>query len=73
MVCFEQDCGTKVTLAQVTILFKDETALLAKMNRFIEKKQLEMDPLVRWCPRKDCDGFARGKSIRTSSVKCPEC
>lgn len=61
-------CGTKVTMAQFTKLFEDEPKLIQKLNRFMNKKQDELDPLVRFCPKKNCDGVAKSTSMNARSV-----
>ena len=38
LVCFAEDCGKKVTMDQLKVLFREEPDLIAKMNRFIDKK-----------------------------------
>ena len=54
-------------------LFEEEPKLIDKLKRFMNKKQDELDPLVRFCPKKDCDGVAKASSMNTRSVKCPDC
>ena len=55
-------------MAQFTKLFSDEPKLIQKLNRFMNKKQDELDPLVRFCPKKNCDGVAKSTSMNARSV-----
>jgi hypothetical protein len=54
-------------------LFKDDAEAMEKLGRFKEKRELEKDPLVRWCLRPDCEGYIRATSFNVRKVNCPKC
>ena len=35
-----------------------------KYERFKRQKELDKDPLVRYCPKPDCDSHMRAKKIK---------
>lgn len=57
-------------------MLKDLNAseLWTKFERFKLKRELERDPLVRYCTKPGCDGHMRGKSNgETQKLQCPKC
>ena len=64
--CLEFDCANPVISAEKlkAILSKLEMDgdLWAKYERFGHKKELERDPLVRFCTKPGCEAHMRGKN-----------
>jgi len=63
LVCFTVKCGTKVRQEQVEELFVGDKEMVQKFIKFTNKDKLESYPLVRYCPKKDCGGIVRGKTL----------
>ena len=73
LICSEPGCGQKASSEQIYLLFKDKPETLAKLTRFVDKKKLDADPLVRYCPKVGCEGYVRGKDFDARKVACPLC
>ena len=68
--CFEFECeNTSISQEKVkTILIGlGEEGLWAKYERFRDKKELDGDPLVRYCTKAGCDGHMRGESLESTT------
>ena len=47
---------------------------MLKYERFKDRKALEQDPLVRFCPKPGCESYMRGQSLKkTEKLQCKEC
>ena len=46
---------------------------MEKFERFKAKKDLESDPLVRYCPKLGCGNHMRGENKDTVKVQCSKC
>ena len=44
-----------------------------KYVRFKDKKELEKDPLVRWCPKPGCESYMRAETSDTAKITCLTC
>ena len=51
----------------------DKNELLEKFTRFKAKKDLESDPLVRYCPKLGCEEHMRGENQDVVKLQCPKC
>ena len=76
--CFEFDCPkaniSESKLKDILTHQLEEKDLWAKFERFRDKKELDKDPLVRYCTKAGCDGYMRGKSLeKTQKLQCPKC
>lgn len=54
-------------------LFSDSKPLMDKLNRFRKQRELETDPLVRFCVKPGCDGHMKAESISVRKVTCEKC
>ena len=74
IVCFTHQCGQKVTSEQLQRIFSDDdTEILQKFFDFRAKKVVEGNPLARFCPKPDCDGYMIAENLEAKKMQCPKC
>ena len=74
IVCFAHGCGENITMQKLEKIFTGEDReLLDKLDYFKNKKALEGNPLVRFCPQPDCDGHMIGRNMNERKMTCPKC
>ena len=73
--CLSFDCQKAMSKAKVESILKaqGEDALFNKYERFLAKKTLEADLLVRWCPKAGCEDFMRAENGEVKKLTCPTC
>jgi len=62
-----------VPIEVMSKVFEDDQAIMQKLQRFKEKRDLEKDPLVRWCLKPGCEGWVRAPNFKVKKVACPKC
>ena len=55
------------------ILGEKDVDLFEKYQRFKLKKELESDPLVRWCTKAGCETHMRAPNDKVKKLECPKC
>ena len=73
IVCLDYSCQKEIQQESIKRICGDEIALFAKYERFKNKKALEADPLVRWCPKAGCEMHMRATERDVQKLQCPEC
>ena len=69
IVCFTHQCGQKVTSEQLQRIFSDDdTEILQKFFDFRAKKVVEGNPLARFCPKPDCDGYMIAENLEAKKM-----
>ena len=73
--CFDYGCRRPISATKVKEIFTkmDLPHLFRKYERFKDKKSLDSDPLVRWCPKAGCDTHIRAEKKDTKKLQCPTC
>ena len=63
ITCLNYECRQLVSTAKLTKILTDRglEKLLEKYDRFKDKKSLDSDPLVRWCPKAGCETHVKAK------------
>lgn len=61
-------CVNVFTDQEVKDLLKESEELLRKYEKFKIQKELEKDPLIKWCPRPGCERYVKADSIKASKV-----
>ena len=51
----------------------DRNDLMDRFKHFREKKELDKDPLVRYCPKIGCDQHMRAENSQCVKLQCPKC
>ena len=59
IACLDYSCKKEIGQDSIKKICGNEIALYAKYERFKDKKALEADPLVRWCPKAKCEMHMR--------------
>ena len=74
IVCFTHKCGRKISANKLEQIFKDtEPEVLEKFEVFRTKRILEGNPLARFCPEPDCDGYMIAANLDARKLSCPKC
>jgi len=63
----------KATVGQLETLFKNDSDLIKRYKMLTDKKKLESDPLMRYCPQPKCDGIIKAKDKTDKKIDCPVC
>ena len=73
--CLSFDCQKAMSKAKVKSILKSqgEDALFDKYERFLEKRALETDMNVRYCPKAGCEGWMRAENSSVKKLTCPTC
>jgi len=69
----EQGCNSYVSNAVLLDLFMSQPELIEKLKLFREKKNDLIDPLLRFCPRTNCNGRVNAASMNSLKLTCPDC
>ena len=51
----------------------NKTELYDKYKRFVRKRLMESDPLVRWCTKPGCGMNMKAENMDATKLTCPEC
>ena len=74
LTCLDDHCGTYLTMDDIKqVLSLDHPEVISKYIMFKEKKLLESDPLVRWCPNRSCGKSMKAKSFDQRKMTCESC
>ena len=69
--CMEPKCEVVYSRDQVKHVLdviggQDEDGYFLKYEKFIVRKQLESDPLIKWCPRPGCENHVKAKDNKAT-------
>ena len=72
--CLDYECLRPVSEKQLEQILTvcDKLELMEKYRRFKASKNLDLDPLVRFCPKPDCGQHMRGEE-GAQKLQCPKC
>ncbi|CDW86144.1 ibr domain containing protein [Stylonychia lemnae] len=70
--CMDASCQIYIKEQVILDLLQSEQELLEKYKRFVFRRKIEKDPLIRWCSRPTCEKYVKAKSIKDKKLKC-EC
>ena len=73
LTCLDFECRMPVEEVTILSLLGDEPDVLEKYKRFKEAKELESDPLIRYCPKAGCAEHMKASSLETEKLQCPTC
>ena len=72
--CFDHECLKPILKEKLVEIFKDRNMdLLNKYDRFKDKKDIDSDPLIRWCTKPGCDTHIKAKNRDATKLECPTC
>lgn len=70
IICMQENCGQKMTQEQLEDLFREEPAMLEKIERFKASKNDQNNPLLRFCTNNKCNSKIYAKTIDDSKLVC---
>ena len=75
LVCFHFECKKAISDEKIReiLLKRNRADLVEKFAKFKGQKQLDSDPLVRWCPNPSCGDHMRADSKDTKKMTCKKC
>ena len=73
LTCLDFECRKPVEEVTILSLLGDEPDVLEKYKRFKKAKELESDPLIRYCPKAGCAEHMKASSLETEKLQCPTC
>ena len=75
--CLRGDCGQAFNPADIELVCQQHgrPEIYHKFQYFWRSAEVERDPRLCWCPRPDCQGFAKrlGEGLREENIKCSDC
>ena len=73
--CLDYECKKPITRHKVKtfLISMNKTELYDKYKRFVRKRLMESDPLVRWCTKPGCGMNMKAENMDATKLTCPEC
>ena len=73
ITCLDFDCRKPINEDAIRNVLADQPDYLEKYERFKKAKELEADPLVRYCPKAGCSEYMKADSNETEKLQCLSC
>ena len=73
--CLDFECKKVISANKVKSILTSigKVDLYEKYERFSKKKQVESDPLVRYCTKPGCEMIMRAENFDVKKLTCPSC
>ena len=73
--CFDYECQAHIPDTKLYEILSENIRydLMDRFKYFREKKDLDKDPLVRYCPKAGCDQYMRAEDSQCVKLQCPKC
>ena len=73
--CLNFDCDHEISMERIEkiLVSSKEEALYEKLVRFKKQKELDLDQLVRWCPKENCGNHVRAENADAKKLTCDKC
>lgn len=73
--CFDYECGQAISAAKIQSILTERSMadLFEKFERFKAQKDIDSDPLVRWCPKAGCGAHIKAQSSTDRKLTCSKC
>ena len=72
LICFDYECGKVISDVMLFEILTQHnlSELYDKKKRFEEQKDLDSDPLIRWCPKAGCGKCIKAKDENDVHLTC---
>ena len=73
--CLNYECDKALSESTIRDILTSngQSELYEKYLRFLKQKELDSDPLVRWCPKPQCGHSIRAENEDAQKLVCSHC